>query len=83
MKLIEVIRALVEHFEGMRKLMLCLILSVGAVPLLCLGYISGSEWKEVAVAAIVSYAGANVAEKAVSVASDYVSTRQSGPGAAE
>lgn len=85
MKLIDLIKSFVERIEGMRKLFLCVLLGfVAGIPLLCFGYISGSEYKDIAVAAIASYCGSNVVERGIAVANEYFNgqSRPQDPGSA-
>lgn len=66
-KLIEYFKKAVDHLNGMRKLLFCLVIAGPlATILLVFHYIDGASWKDVAVAAIQGYCAGNVLEYAIS-----------------
>lgn len=63
----------IDALSGARKLILCLILAIPVgVPLLLAGRIGGSDWKDIAVAAITAYCGSNVVEHAVTTLREHL-----------
>ncbi len=62
--MVRYIKEAIEALDGMRKLLLCVVVVIPiGVPLLLLHYITGDNWASVATIAISSYCAGNSAER--------------------